>query len=332
MESNTPTVSVVMGVYNGERYLREAVESVLGQTFGDFEFIIIDDGSSDRTAGVLREYSDPRMRTIANERNEGLTRCLIKGCELARGKYIARMDADDISYPERFAKQVEFLDEHPDYAVVGTRCRLLDNMGTTRGASDYCTTDEEIRQDIRRRSPFAHGATMFRREYINDCGGYREPFRYAQDYDLWLRTLEKYNGANLSDALYGLRYHRDSLTLQKLFLQSSFCELAREFARERAERGSDPLMRGETESVRRRIESWSKNGVLKNMRIRSDSAAQLLHLMAHVGTMPDIAILWFSAVINNPVNKDAWKFLFSSPFKTRMKRTLKSRLPMRGNA
>lgn len=322
----TPVVSVIMGVYNGAGYVTDAVQSVLDQTFDDFEFIIVNDASTDATAGILREFSDRRMRIITNEKNEGLTRCLIRGCNEARGKYIARMDADDVSYPERFEKQVEFLDGNPDYAAVGTQCHFLDTKGNTRGVSDYPLAYEDIGFDIWRRCPFAHGSTMFVREAFIACGGYRESFRYAQDYDLWFRVIEKYKAANLPDVLYGLRYHRGSLTLQKLPFQHAFVELAREFARERGERGTDPILRGETEQLKRRIDSWRKTGFLEKRKIRSESALQLLDLMIDLGTVSDVVHLWFAAAANNPFNKRVWKFFHSTAFRVRMKRGLRNRL------
>ncbi len=123
-------VSVIMPVYNGERYLEAAVESILNQTFSDFEFIITDDGSTDTSLALLRRYAnrDPRIRLISRP-NTGYVKALIEAVPLAKGKYIARMDADDISLPERFERQVRFLEQNPDYAVVGSKVLLIDSDG-----------------------------------------------------------------------------------------------------------------------------------------------------------------------------------------------------------
>lgn len=324
--NTTPKVSVVMGVYNGAKFLREAVESVLGQTFGDFEFLITDDGSTDQSADILRQFSDPRIKVHTNAQNEGLTRCLIRGLSQARGKYIARMDADDISYPTRFQKQAEFLEAHPDHAVVGTRCHYLDSEGKARAISGHLCTSDELGRDVWRRCPIAHGSAMFSRKYIMACGGYRELFRYAQDYDLWLRVMERYRAANLPDPLYGLRYHLESITLRSIYLQSQFVELARDFARMRAEVGSDPIMQGDVEKTRARIESWGPDGALQSMRIRSDSALRLLGFMVPFGRFSGISALWLTALCNNPLNAGVWKFLFSDPFKSRLKKAIRNRL------
>jgi glycosyltransferase involved in cell wall biosynthesis len=285
----------------------------------DFEFIIVDDASGPRTEEILRSYKDERIRLFRNEDNEGLTRSLNKALEEARGKYIARMDADDISYPSRFQKQVLVLDSHPNYAVVGTQCEILDSRGGTHGVTEYCCSAEDVKKDVWRRSPFAHGTTMFVRQNIMNVGGYREIFRYAQDYDLWLRVLEKHDGVNVPDVLYGLRYHLKSVTLNKFFFQSSFSEMAREFARTRREKGADPLMQGDSERIQQRIESWQPRGAVESMRIRADSAIKLMEAMVHWGTLSDVFRLWLTALANNPFDSRVWKFLSSDPLRYRLK-------------
>jgi hypothetical protein len=329
---SAPKVSVVMAVYNGERYVRQAVESVLAQTFRDFEFIILDDGSTDGTLGILREFDDPRIRIIRNERNEGLTRCLIKGCGEARGKYVARMDADDVSYPERFKKQVEFLEANEEYALVGTWCEYIDSDGRARKVCGYPCSDEAIREDIWVYNPFAHASIMFVREAIEKSGGYRELFRYSQDYDLWFRVLEKYKGANLGERLHGFRYHRASITFQRLHLQNCFADLAREFARMRQETGADLIVLGAVAETEARIRSWLPKGLGSRMNIRSECALQLLDFMVSWGKVSDLFALWVAAVCNNPANRRVWRFLFSSPFRGRLRTGLRHRLFARGTS
>ncbi len=128
-----PRVSVLMSVYNGERFLRDSVESILGQTFTDFEFLILDDGSTDSTCEILEEYAnkDARIVLVRNDRNLGLTRSLNKGLRLVRGEYLARQDADDISLPKRLEMQVKFLDAHPEVGVVGSALEIIDENGNT---------------------------------------------------------------------------------------------------------------------------------------------------------------------------------------------------------
>ncbi|MBI5114994.1 glycosyltransferase family 2 protein [Candidatus Poribacteria bacterium] len=322
-----PKVSVVMGVYNGARFLREAVQSILDQTFKDFEFLIVNDGSTDVTARILKEFCDPRIKVIENTRNEGLTRSLIKGCGIARGEYIARMDADDISYPMRLQKQVEFLEANADYSVAGTQFHFVDSSGKRRQTSGMPYLTEEIRQVLSRtQSPVAHGSVMFVRHHILECGGYREVFRYAQDYDLWLRVMEKHKITNLKEVLYGLRFHRESTTQQKSYYQLLFGELARRFAEMRGETGSDPLMRGEVEQVRQEIESWWPDGIIQKGRIRSDSALRLAHELVRWAKLSDVLLLWLKSVGNSPLNKEAWRFLVSKELRQRLSDTIKRRL------
>jgi glycosyltransferase involved in cell wall biosynthesis len=321
-----PKVSVVMGVYNGEEFLRTAIESILDQTFEDFELLIVNDGSTDQTEQILNGLSDPRIRILDDGQNKGLTRRLIEGCNEARGKYIARMDADDISFPERFQKQIDFLEKNPDYAVVGTRCHFLDSKGKARRFGSHYCTDEEIKWDMCLRSPFVHGSTMLVREYLLACGGYREEFRYAQDYDLWLRIAETHKVANLPDILYGFRYHRLSITMQRLYLQSKFGEMAREFARMRALVGNDPISLGKLEEVQARIASWAPQGLRERMKIRSDSALQLLSFITPWAKLSDVASIWLGALLGNPLDKEVWKFPACEAFRSRMLTAIRNRL------
>jgi glycosyltransferase involved in cell wall biosynthesis len=127
-----PKVSVVMSVYNGEKYLCEAIDSILNQTFENFEFLIVNDGSTDRTLEILQSYRDPRIKVINNERNIGLTASLNKGLKIAKGEYVARMDADDVSFPHRLEQQKAFLDRNPRVAMVGSWAEVIDESGKTQ--------------------------------------------------------------------------------------------------------------------------------------------------------------------------------------------------------
>ncbi len=205
--SSNPKVSVVMSVFNGEKYLREAIESNLNQTFSDFEFIIINDGSTDKTQEIIEEFADrdSRIRFI-NQSNMGLTKSLNKAIKLARGEYIARMDADDIALPERFEKQVAFLEKEGDVALVGTAYYEIDDKGGVIGRKVFPQSDVEIRKIMLKYNPFFHASVMIRREVFEVVGLYGESIPFAQDYDLWLRIAGKYKVANLPDPLMKRRY------------------------------------------------------------------------------------------------------------------------------
>ena len=207
----SPNVSVVMSVYNGEKYLRPAIESILNQTFSDFEFIIIDDGSTDESAAIINSYNDARIRLIQQE-NKGLTLALNVGLRAARGKYIARMDADDISHPSRLARQLAYLSQHSEVGVLGTAVQIIDDSGNASGKSRYPTSHEVIRWHLCFNDPIMHPTVMMRRGVVIRAGGYNADMVTAQDYDLWRRLSNVTRLANMNDVLLFLRRHKNSVS------------------------------------------------------------------------------------------------------------------------
>ncbi len=207
-----PLVSVVMAVYNGGRYLREAVASVLEQTFRDFEFIIVDDGSRDDTAAQIRSFGDPRIRLVAHAENRGLTAALRTAVRAANGAFIARMDADDRSLPGRFETQLAFLERHPSLLLLGTFGRWLDASGAALEEIPMPTAAMGIRALLLKGNCFIHGSVMFRREAVARVGNYSSDYPYAQDYELWLRIASVGQVDNVPEALYGLRTHDASIS------------------------------------------------------------------------------------------------------------------------
>jgi glycosyltransferase involved in cell wall biosynthesis len=207
-----PLVSVVMPVYNGEQYLQDAIESILRQTFSDFEYIIVDDGSTDKSLALIKAYQDRRIRLIRNECNQGVTISLNIGLAMSRGKYIARMDADEISFPERFAKQVAFLNAHPDVGVLGANVQLIDPHGSPSDVWRYPVAHCAILWALHFLNPFAHPATMLRKEVVNQVGGYNskrtEP--HAEDYELWVHISGITRFANLDEVLLYHRIHTEN--------------------------------------------------------------------------------------------------------------------------
>ena len=207
MRKITPKVSVIMSVYNGEKYLHEAVESILNQTFKDFEFIIINDGSTDKTGDILESYADERM-VIINQDKTGLTRALNSGLSLARGEYFARMDADDVSLPERLEQQLAFLDKNTDVALVGCNFYEIDDSGNIVAKKEVTLENEEIKWQLLFHNCFGHSTTVFRKECFSAVGGYNENIVYSQDYDLWLRISQRYNVGNLGEFLHKWRLNK----------------------------------------------------------------------------------------------------------------------------
>lgn len=210
-------ISVVMAAFNAEKYLREAMDSILAQTYGDLELIVLDDKSTDGSLQILKEYAaaDPRVVVLENEQNMGLTKSLNKGLAVAKGEYIARMDADDISVPDRFAKQVAFLDSHPDYSFVSCIGRYIDEEGREEQLRLFPETHEEICAMMPKVDAVMHPGVMFRREDIARIGNYCEDFRVVQDYDLWFRGMAAgYKFYNIQEPLVLFR-RNDSYNTRK---------------------------------------------------------------------------------------------------------------------
>ncbi len=236
-----PRVSIVMSVYNGAKYLRESIDSILSQNYKDFEFIIINDASTDATHEVILSYKDPRIVYVKNDSNLGLTTNLNKGLALAKGEFVGRQDDDDVSNSERLEKQVRFLDEHPDIALVGSHVNLIDGQGKVFSAWRMPTEDKDIKRLLERSSAFCHGSVLFRKSAVDDVGGYREKAKYVEDYDLWLRLVDKYKLANIPSPLYSLRRSISSLSVRNLDRQVCNHLFVRALSQERKQTGRDSL-------------------------------------------------------------------------------------------
>lgn len=225
-----PQVSVLMSVYDGQRYLKEAVESILSQSFRDFEFIIVNDGSTDRTLEILEHYGqkDGRIRIINNETNIGLTRSLNKAIGLAQGDYIARMDADDISEPERLQKQVELLKSDGRIGCVGCDVFVIDEEG--RMIKTVVLPKSRLSRRLRKRNCFVHGSLVFPRRVLQEEAGYNERMLFVQDYELVLRISRQYDLAVVGSFLYRLRRTRKSISHKYVFRQIYYTALAKTLA------------------------------------------------------------------------------------------------------
>lgn len=237
----TPRVSVVMAVFNGEKYLSEAVDSILKQSFTDFEFIIINDGSTDNTKDILGKYHDERIVVIHFKKNMGIAKARNYGLEIAKGKDIAVMDSDDISLPNRLEMQVNFLDNHPDIGVVGSAFYRIIENGEILGKDSCLAESEDLKNALLKENQFCHGSTMIRRECFEKVGKYREEFKYSLDYDLWLRVSEHFKMTNIEEPLYMWRINFDGITVAKKVEQEKYTFLARRLAKERRTSGQDSL-------------------------------------------------------------------------------------------
>lgn len=208
----SPLLSVVLPVYNGRKYLAEALQSVLGQSFTDFELLVIDDGSSDSSGEVVKQFKDARIQLIENPANMGLVPTLNKGLSLCRGDFIARMDADDICEPDRFAKQIAFFQAHPEIDIVGSAIRFFGAISNPY-VFTFPSEHESIRVALLFYCSLAHPALMFRRSLVQEGDwGYSDDFRHAEDYHLWSRLLLRRRAANLTGCLLNYRLHQKQVS------------------------------------------------------------------------------------------------------------------------
>ena len=203
----TPKISVVMSVYNGEKWLNEAVDSIINQTFKDFEFIIINDGSNDQTYTILNSYNDKRLRIINHESNRGLITRLNEGLDQSNGEYIARMDADDISLPERFKIQIDFLESNPDIGICGTSLNVF--YSPSKKDNWIPPTDHDsIMCKMLFVSVIYHPTVMMRSSLVNEHSlKYDKNMKHVEDYDFWVRCGERFKLANINNVLVKRRMH-----------------------------------------------------------------------------------------------------------------------------
>ena len=207
-----PEISVIMSVYNGEKYLESAVESILSQSFKDFEFIIIDDGSTDKSLDLLKDFQkrDERVKIISRK-NKGLVTSLNEGISMAQGEYIARMDSDDFSKPSRLEKQFGYMKEN-SLVVCGTWAEGIDSTGVKIKDMNYPSKISEIRLFTLLHNPFIHSSVMFRKDIFEKVEGYKKFFKHIEDYELWTRIVFKYKTGNVAETLLQYRFHEDQIT------------------------------------------------------------------------------------------------------------------------
>jgi len=208
-------VSVIMAVYNGEKYLKSAIESILNQTVKNFEFILIDDGSKDRSLEIIKEFSktDKRIKILKNPINIGLTKSLNKAIKYSTGNFIARQDVDDVSLPHRLEKQLYFLNNNPDYAFCGCNGIIKENKDNLTNIFKF----KEIKKNLIIQNCFAHPSIFIRKSTFEKYGYYNEKFLYGQDYELWCRLIYKYQlkAINLPDQLIIMNIPIESLLSKK---------------------------------------------------------------------------------------------------------------------
>lgn len=221
-----------MSVYNGEEFLRDSILSILNQGYKDFEFVIINDCSTDGTPAILNDFqkTDSRIKMIHNNQNLGLTKSLNKAIRESSGEYLARLDCGDLSSPDRLEKQVNFLDSNQDIGLVGSFMYIINTKGEILKEVKYPTDNETLKKDLIRYNPFVHSSIMFRRRSGERVGFYDEEFKYTQDYRLYFKLFPYTQFANLPFFLVKYRHMPNSITSTKNKQQMFFANKARRHA------------------------------------------------------------------------------------------------------
>lgn len=220
-----PQVTVLMPAYNAAVYIREAIESVLAQTYKDFELLIINDGSTDDTEAIIRSYTDARIRVLSHS-NIGLVGTLNRGLKEAQGKWIARFDADDVCYPNRLQVQYDFMQRHPEYQVVGSAADYIDVDGyhlfTQEPAAFSNSQLQHLKYSV---CPFIHSTVLYKKDVVLNNGGYNELAYTFEDHFLWLQILKEQKACNLPEALIKVRLNPESVTIDEKWRPRKFLHI-----------------------------------------------------------------------------------------------------------
>jgi glycosyltransferase involved in cell wall biosynthesis len=302
-----PRVSVVMSVYNGERHLGSAIDSILQQSFSDFEFIIVNDGSTDGSTEILREFEsrDSRVRVI-DQTNCGLTIALQTGCAAAHGEFIARQDADDWSDPTRLEKLINLFDLQTDAAMVGSWAAYIDDDGELVELIERCANSREATHRLlyEKYGPPAHGTVMFRRSVYEQVGGYRTCFYFGQDSDLWLRLGIIGQIGYVQESLYRARISANGISGKHAHWQSQFGKLGQQCHSARLQGQSEQPFIARAEQLRQAFLSQRSN---RSSTTRQEAAAHY-----RIGTSlsrrgnPRARKHFWSAICLNPLHVRSW--------------------------
>jgi glycosyltransferase involved in cell wall biosynthesis len=210
-----PRVSVLMTIYNAEHYLQSAIDSLVNQSYGNWELIVIENGSSDNSLAILSSYSDSRIRVCVLDSNIGRTKALRLAFEKATGEYIAVLDADDVSYPERFSSQLSFLDSNPHVALVATWGEYINAVGKKTGSFKPSSAAKDLIESLAWTNPIAHSSVMYRKLIAQELGGYPLTFVWGQDLGLFLAIASRYPIAMIDRVLCQIRIQQNSMTLDR---------------------------------------------------------------------------------------------------------------------
>lgn len=298
-----PAITVLLPVFNDRRFVGRAMQSILDQTYRDFELLIIDDGSTDGSMEIVRSFRDPRIRIESNPRNLGLAQTLNAGLALAKSDLIARMDADDISEPARFERQVAFLEANPQVAVVGTWATWIDENDRPFTTVEFPTQPSEIESALLEDNCIFHPSVMFRRRPVTEIGGYSASAPLSQDYELWLRLSERHLLANLPEHLLRYRIHRNQLSVRRIGRQRRAANRMR----------YDAARRRFLDTYRARADQYAPPRIFARMRGANGSTGAALAFWSQTfrstGRRTEALALAALACAHSPLSRKAYRAL-----------------------
>jgi len=314
-----PKISVIMSAYNAEKYIAEAIESILNQTFKNFEFIIINDCSTDNSLKIIKKYmkKDKRIILINNKKNFGRAKSRNRGLKIAKGKYIAILDSDDVSLSERFEKQYNFLEQHQDVFLVGTGSINIDENGIKKSISKPICSFKKISKILPFNNCIFHPSIMFRN---GDKYFYREKFPYSQDYDLYLRLLSKGKRlVNMPEILIKYRINPHAVSWTKSAKQKLFAEKAKKFYHQRLEHGKEEYNRFDPNTILNiNVEKSADKFILKceiesSFRINNFKTTKIFckRYFKHYGVFNKILIYYFLSFTGKKFVNNIRKILFN---------------------
>ena len=301
-----------MSVKSAGRRLEETILSILDQSYDSFEFIIVNDGDDPEIRTLTDSINDPRL-IVLNQPWQGLTKSLNDALQISRGKFIARMDADDFSYPTRFERQIAYLDSHPEVGLLGTALKEESTEGKFISEVVFTTGNTELKDRLQFQNQFCHGTVMFRKECLSGVGPYRNEFLKAQDYDLWLRIADKFDIANLPEVLYKRRVEKNSISIASRDIQDQYAQIARDCAQARRRGKPEPLH--ETQNI---SASNGKDGWISKRRSRARYNFHLGRQSLKDRQTANARLLFLKGIIAWPLFIHQWFFLFATLFPIRV--------------
>ncbi len=292
-----------MSTFNTGKYIRQAIDSIVNQTYQDFELIIVDDGSTDNTRHIVNKYcaQHPQKIQYIYQDNAGSSKARNVGIKASRGEYIAILDSDDISLPQRLQKQVEFLDQNPDIALLGTGGWIINEQNQILTTFKILTDSQMIKKQLIRRNQFIHSSVMFRKICMEKYGFYREELAYSQDYELYLRLSAHYNFANLADLLCKWRLSLSSISIKRKVAQDQSVKTLQKLARE------NRLNHIETIQIDYDL---SRFLFLAKCFAKASSYFHWAQRLYDYGDYRNSLKLTLLSILHKPINISIWRFLF----------------------